>query len=119
LVDDGRIDGAVSATRGSVRDRDDWWMPVLYMSLKHGHISWYEPGLGPADGNDFERWRPLLSHIQEGCCTPILGQGLLEPLVGSLREMARQWADEFEYPMAGDEREDLPLMAQYLTVKND
>ena len=41
---------------------------------------------------------------------------LLESLVGSFREIARLWARKYRYPMAGEECEELPLVAQYIAV---
>jgi hypothetical protein len=41
---------------------------------------------------------------------------MLESLVGSFRVIARTWATDHHYPMAGNEREQLPLVAQYLVV---
>ncbi len=35
---DGQVDRAMAVARGTVRDRPDWWVPVLYMNLKRGHI---------------------------------------------------------------------------------
>ncbi len=112
---DGQIDRAVSVARGMVRQRDDWWMPVLFMCLRKGCISWYEPGFTGRQP-DFERWHSLINNIRQGRCTPILGSGLIESLAGSLRDIARHWAEKFGYPMAGDECEELPLVAQFLTV---
>jgi hypothetical protein len=115
LERDGQIDRAVSAARGAVRDWSDWWMPVLFMSLKRGRIWWYSPGFtGEKPG--FDRWPSLVSNIRKGRCTPILGSGLLESLVGSFRDIARNWAKEYRYPMAGEECEELPLVAQYIAV---
>jgi hypothetical protein len=112
---DGQIDRAVAAARGAVRQRDDWWMPVLFMCLRKGRISWYEPGFTGRQP-DFERWHSLINNIRQGRCTPILGSGLIESLVGSFRDIARQWAETFGYPMAGEECEELPLVAQFLAV---
>jgi CHAT domain-containing protein/SIR2-like protein len=112
---DGQIDRAVAAARGAVRQRDDWWMPVLFMCLRKGRISWYEPGFTGRQP-DFDRWHSLINNIRQGRCTPILGSGLIESLAGSLRDIARHWAETFGYPMAGDECEELPLVAQFLTV---
>ena len=33
---DGQVDRAMAVARGTVRARPDWWMPVLFMSLKSG-----------------------------------------------------------------------------------
>lgn len=41
----GEIDHAVAVARGSVRDRHDWWMPVLFMSMKSGRL-WEHTGMG-------------------------------------------------------------------------
>src|SRR5262249_18836253 len=112
---DGQIDRAMAAARGAVRDQEDWWMPVLFMSLKQGRIRWYTPGFTGAEP-DFERWRSLVNNIRKGSCTPIIGSGMLESLVGSFRDIARDWATTHLYPMAGSERQELPLVAQYLVV---
>jgi hypothetical protein len=112
---DGQIDRAMAVARGAVRDWEDWWMPVLYMCLKQGRIRWYTPGFRGGDPN-FDRWRSLVNNITKGTCTPIIGSGLLESLAGSFRDIAREWATTYQYPMAGNEREQLPLVAQYLVV---
>ena len=41
---DGLADRAMAVARGAVRDRPDWWMPVLFTGLKGGRI--WEPA-GP------------------------------------------------------------------------
>jgi tetratricopeptide (TPR) repeat protein len=38
LVEDGQIDRAVAVARGAVRDRHDWWMPVLCMRVRNGKL---------------------------------------------------------------------------------
>ncbi len=38
LQRDGVIDRAVAAGRSAIRERNDWWMPVLYMRLKDGRL---------------------------------------------------------------------------------
>jgi tetratricopeptide (TPR) repeat protein len=42
LVEDGRIDQAVSHARGLVRDRADFWAPVLFLRLQSGRL-WSDP----------------------------------------------------------------------------
>ena len=115
---DGQIDRAMAAARGAVRDRDDQWMPVLFMRLGSGRI-WYVPGFLKGSADEFEGWPALLSHIEQGECTPILGSGLLESLIGSVRDIARRWAESNRFPMAPHEREEMPQVAQYLSVIHD
>jgi len=119
LQKDGQIDRAMSAARGAARgaNRPDWWAPALFMRLKSGRI-WYVPGFGD-DRKGFEKWPALLRSIRKGQCTPILGVGLLEPMLGSTREIARRWAEQYHYPLAPHEREDLPQVAQFLSVNQD
>ena len=38
LERDGQIDRAAAVARGRVRDRPDWWMPVLFMRLTSGRL---------------------------------------------------------------------------------
>jgi hypothetical protein len=35
---DGQIDRAVAVARGAVRDRADWWAPVLFLRLRDGRL---------------------------------------------------------------------------------
>jgi hypothetical protein len=117
LQRDGQIDRAMAVARGAVRDRADAWMPVLFMRLKSGRI-WYVPGFGD-DRQAFEKWPALMRSISRGQCTVILGSNLSESLLGSSREIAQSWADTYHYPMEPHEREDLPQVAQYLSVNQD
>jgi hypothetical protein len=114
LLRDGLIDRATAAARGAIRDRADSWMPVLFMRLKSGRI-WYVPGFGD-DSRAFERWPALGQSIEDAQCTPILGAGLTESLLGSSREIAKRWADTYHFPMAPQDRDDLPQVAQFLAV---
>ena len=114
LQRDGQIDRAIAVARGAVRERPDWWMPVLYMRLKSGRI-WYAPGFGDEHWGE-EKWRALISNIRRGRCTPIVGPGLTESLLGTRREIAQRWAETYHFPMAPHDREDLPQVAQYLAV---
>jgi hypothetical protein len=114
LQRDGQIDRALSVARGAVRTRPDYWAPVLFMRLKSGRL-WYTPGFGGPRG-EFEKWPSLLRGIQSGRCTPILGPGITDALMGSLRELTQRWADDLQYPLAPHERESLPQVAQYRAV---
>jgi transcriptional regulator with XRE-family HTH domain len=111
LQRDGQIDRAMAVARGAVRDRPDYWMPVLFMGLKDGRI-WTVPSPGP----DFTKWPALLNNIERGRCTPVLGSGFLEALIGSARDLAQSWAKTYHFPMAPHATEDLPQVAQYLSV---
>lgn len=119
LLRDGQIDRAMAVARGAVRDRPDYWMPVLFMRLRSGRI-WYVPGFG-GEQDEFKKWPALLSKINaEPCrCTPILGSGLTENLIGSSREIAQSWAETFHFPMEPSDREELPNVAQFLAATQD
>jgi hypothetical protein len=117
LARDGQIDRALAAARGQVRQRSDYWMPALFMRLKSGRI-WYVPGFGD-ERKGFEKWPSMIRSIKRGQCTPILGSGLMEPILGASREIAQRWAETYHYPMAPHERESLPQVAQYLAINQD
>jgi hypothetical protein len=113
----GQIDRAVAVARGAVRERPDWWVPVLFMRLRSGRL-WYAPGF-VEERPGLERWPALLSNVRQRRCTPILGLGLSAWLVGSSRQIAESWAEKQHYPMAAHDRENLPQVAQYLAVVQD
>jgi hypothetical protein len=117
LREHGQIDRAMAIARNAVRDEPDAWMPVLFLRLKSGRI-WYVPGFAEEEGS-FEKWPSLLNAIKEGRCTPILGPGLTEAVFGARRETARRWAEAYHFPLAPHNREDLPQVAQFLTITKD
>jgi|HubBroStandDraft_5_1064220.scaffolds.fasta_scaffold32099_2 hypothetical protein len=109
----GQVDQAVAFARGSISDRSDWWMPVLFMRLKTGRI-WQSR---PSVGSDFEKWTAVALDISGGNCVPVLGPGLVEGMFGSTRDIARQWAERYEFPLAPRDRDDLAQVAQYLAYR--
>jgi hypothetical protein len=114
LMKSGHIDYAVTIARGEILDRPDWWMPVLFTRLKGGRI-WYSPGF--RNGNDKEEmWDTLIDRIQRGGCTPVLGPGITDAILGSRREIALRWAEAHHYPMALHQHESLPQVAQFIEV---
>lgn len=114
----GQIDRAVAVARGTIRERADWWMPVLFMRLKSG-VLWYERGFVSDADRDYANWDGLFADIEQGRSVLILGPSLGEALLGSTRDIARGWADKYAFPMAPQEREDLPQVAQYLAYSRN
>ncbi|PKN95102.1 MAG: hypothetical protein CVU44_00005 [Chloroflexi bacterium HGW-Chloroflexi-6] len=117
LHKDGQIDRAMSSARGMLRDAPDFWVPVLFMRLKSGRL-WYTPGFGDAR-KGATKLPAVIRNIKRGRCTPLIGPGLVEPIIGSMREIAGRWAEQFRYPLSPNERESLPQVAQYLTIQQD
>jgi hypothetical protein len=113
LREHGEIDRAMARARNLVRERQDAWMPVLFLRLKSG--LWYVPGFA-GEQPGFEKWPSLLAAIERGQCVPILGSGLADGVFGSRREIARRWAEAYRFPLAPHDRDDLPQVAQFLTV---
>jgi CHAT domain/SIR2-like domain len=106
----GELDRAMAAARNKISERDDWWMPVLYMRVLSGR-AWYRPGF-----KSFELWPSLVSAIRDSQCTPVLGIGLTDSLIGSRQDIARLWAARHRFPLTQHESEDLPQVAQYVAV---
>ncbi|NJK79141.1 MAG: CHAT domain-containing protein [Chloroflexaceae bacterium] len=117
LQRDGLVDRAMTAARSLVRDANDWWMPVLFMRLRSGRI-WYVPGFSD-EQRGFEKWPALLRNMQRGRCTPILGPGMVETLLGTPHDIARRWAERYRFPMNISSSDDLPQVAQYLSVNQE
>jgi hypothetical protein len=110
--DDGAVDRAMATARGAISDRRDWWAPVLFSRLRSGR-TWYEPGFPRAD---VTTWTTLIAQIQSEMCTPVVGPGLADPILGSRKEIARRWVERWQMPIAPHNLEDLAKVAQYLGV---
>lgn len=117
LQKDGQIDRALSVARGLIRKNPDAWVPVLFLRLKSGRL-WYTPGFGDVR-KGAEKLPALVRNVKRGRCTPIIGPGLSETVLGSQREIARQWAEQYRFPMGAQDKESLPQVAQYLTINQD
>ena len=117
LLVDGQVDRALAAARFKIRDNADFLLPVLFMRLEDGRI-WYKTGFYGESGERVAfDWEFLIADINAGNCTPILGPGTYEWLLGTHRDIARTWAGQYDYPLAPYEVESLPRVAQYLRVK--
>jgi hypothetical protein len=112
LQQHGRIDQAATEARAEVRDRDDWWVPALFMRLHSGRL-WYAPGFGH---RGFTKWPALGRDIDYGSCLPLLGPGMTDAILGSRQQLARDLADRYRFPLAPYYREDLPQVAQFLAI---
>jgi hypothetical protein len=95
-------------------------MPMLYMQLRFGSI--WGTNFVDADGDEVKRnWNDLLTSIHNEECIPVLGPDLLEPLIGSPRDFANDWALDFEknyklMPFEGSQRYNLTTVAQYIAT---
>jgi hypothetical protein len=101
-------DRAAAAARWLVRDAIDAHMPVLFSRLRDGRL-WYQPGFA-AGGLD--SWRDLVNAVLAGDCVPIIGPGLLDPILGDAAEITARWADDVRYPRRGQHR--LTDVAQFI-----
>jgi hypothetical protein len=113
LKEDGVVDRAVAVARQDVENRPDWWMPVLFSRLRTGR-TYYIPDF--ADGGK-DTWRALVSQVSAQRCTPIIGSGLTDDILGSREDVAGRWVDRWQAPVASHIREDLAKIAQYLQVR--
>ena len=117
LDTDGLVDRATAVARAAVRDRPDWWVPTLFIRLKTGRL-WYVPGIAPG-GERFDKWPSLITDFKVGKCTPVIGPGISDALLGTRQEIAMDWARSYRFPMAPHNRESLPQVAQYLSINQN
>jgi hypothetical protein len=64
-----------------------------------------------------EDWKVLLPRIKQGKCTPFLGAGVNYSILPTGGQIAREWADEEQFPLRPDA--DLASVAQFVAVKYD
>lgn len=126
LREDGQVDRALAAARANMQVLcpDDYWMPVLFSSSPSGTL--FEPYRPGFEDNEDTPWATLVTHIREGKkpepdfkCIPILGPDCLEPLWGSMREIASWLAQSNNFPLEEHLSESFPAVAQYIENKFD
>ncbi|GDX04619.1 CHAT domain-containing protein [Buttiauxella sp. A111] len=113
----GEVDRAVAYARREVRQEPDWWMPVIFTRLDNARI-WYQPGFYSANAEETEVsvWGKIIRNITNDKCTPIIGSMLNESSLGSRRGLARRWGELYNYPLDDHDMDDLPQVAQFLSV---
>jgi hypothetical protein len=115
LAQESVVDHAMASAREAVRDRPDWWVPVLFSRLRSGRI-YYEPQFTErAEAT----WQILGTMMETGNFTPVLGPGLADGILGSREEIARRWARRWQMPIALHVQSDLAQVAQYLRVSHN
>lgn len=60
------------------------------------------------------RWEELLNGIEDGYCTPFLGAAINLGILPTGSQVARPWAEKYEYPLKDDW--DLIRVSQYVAV---
>lgn len=116
LLEDGMIDRALAVARkdAELEKRSDRWMPALFMRLKDGCI-WYEAGFTGEEG-EFRRWENICSDAELGDLIPILGPDIGAHVHGNTWELAKELADNYQFPMAKHEAYDLAKVVQYIVI---
>ncbi len=114
LLADGQIDRALAVARGAVRERDDSWMPALYLRLKRGRI-WYRPRFAGA-GDEFSKWQSIAGSVRQERFVPILGPDVGEHVYGTRGERAGRLAEKHGFPLARHQRSNLAKVTQFLSV---
>ena len=62
-----------------------------------------------------EDWDVLLRRIKQGRCTPFLGAGAAYGVLPLGGDIAKQWAEKYQYPM--EDRSNLIAVSQFLALK--
>jgi energy-coupling factor transporter ATP-binding protein EcfA2 len=112
-----QVDKAVAAAWQASDDRPASWPCMLFTSFTSGHL-WYVPGFVPRPGERAasDLWRLLVSQIDAGRCTPVLGPGTVSTFFESRTDIARRWSDRFGLSYTPDSI-NLPSIAQQLAVR--
>ena len=70
----------------------------------------------PQDPQSMKLMKSVVRALVNEHCTPIIGSGMTDWLVGSRKMLAQEWAREYSYPLNLSQRDDLPQVAQYISV---
>ncbi len=70
----------------------------------------------PSDPQSMNLMKSVVKALVKERCTPIIGSGMTDWLVGTRKTLAQEWAREYSYPLHLSQRDDLPQVAQYISV---
>jgi len=107
----GHGPGAMTEARHFL-DEDDRWKPMLITRIKAARV-WYKPGFVSAEESPAENWESLLDSLARTRLCPVIGPGVHYRLQQARLEIAREMADEYDFPLAFSHRISLPAVIQY------
>jgi hypothetical protein len=110
----GQVHRSAAMARGRVKDEPDWWSPVLFTRLRNGEV-WYKVGFRTEE-EETEGWPALVASIENRNCTPIIGAGIAESIMGSPRDVASRLSNKYQYPLSPDDSQNLPRVCQFLST---
>ena len=114
IIQHGLTDKAAQSAREKISGSSASWAPVLVSRLRSARL-WYIPHLMDETRRD-STWHLILSRIAENRCTPIIGPGVDYRIARFREQIARDWADRYQYPLALREQVALPQVAQYIAA---
>lgn len=116
LQQTGSIYDAMRDARVAVRERRDWWAPVLLTRMRSGVI-WYSPSYdNPA--NEL-KLSTFVGAMKDNTCTPIVGPRLSSGYFPDRQSTARGIARRLQVPITPASSNDLARVSQYLAVAHD
>ncbi len=114
IIGHGQTDQAARSAREQIAGTPNPWAPALVSCLRSARL-WYEPHLMDETRRD-QTWQLLISRIAEDRCTPIVGPGVDYRLARFRQQIALEWADRYQYPLALHEQVNLAQVAQYIAA---
>jgi hypothetical protein len=115
LQQTGSIFQAMLDARRAIRERPDWWAPVLLTRMRAGRI-WYSPGYLPGNAPSM---RLFVEAMRDNMCTPIIGPRLSTEFFPDRHTIARGIAARLQVPITPWSSNDLARVSQYLAVAHD
>lgn len=114
IIQHGEADRAARAARKQIAGAPDPWAPVVVARLRSARV-WYEPHWMDETRRD-QTWQLLVSRIAEDRCMPIVGPGVDYRIARFRRQIAVEWAERYQYPLAQPEQVNLAQVAQYIAA---
>lgn len=119
----------VAALRSKVRSYDDRAAAVAVLEQLRVHAGGVDATVAkmvddllarnrkpPRDSQSTKLLNRIVRSLKRESCVPVLGNGMTNWLIGSRKELAQEWAKAFHYPLHLGGHDDLPQVAQYITV---
>ncbi len=112
LAEHGHVSGAIACSRHKVLSQEDSCKPVLISRLNSSRL-WFVPGF-VSEGGSNQNWVSILDSLEEKRLVPIIGPGVHYRLQQNRLEIARELADEYNFPLSFSHRINLPEVLQYV-----